>query len=298
MKPLARILAATDLSAPARHAVERGFRIAAAARAEYWVMHAQALDTMDALREWLGDDLTQAKQKLEEQARETLLQQLADPARQHGVTAQPRIVAGTPLATIVEQADALAIDLLVLGARGGDFLRHYLLGSTASRLLRKSRSHPVLIVKQAPREAYRRALIPVDFSPLSVRAIELTRLIAPDADIVLLHAYEAPFEGKLTYAGVDAAVIQHYRDAAREEALRNMRRVAAEAGLAIGDYSPLVVHGDPSQQVIEQEQERDCDLIVMGKHGLNMTEELLLGSVTKHVLAEAQSDVLVVCGTT
>lgn len=297
MKPLARILAATDLSAPARHAVERGFRIAAAANADYCVMHALELDTMDALREWLGEDLTQVKQKIEEQARETLLQQLADPARKHGVTARALIVAGTPLATIVEQADAMATDLLVLGARGGDFLRHYLLGSTASRLLRKSRRHPVLIVKQASHEAYRRALIPVDFSALSVRAIQLARQVASGADIVLLHAYEAPFEGKLAYAGVDAAVIQQYRDAAREEALRNMRRVAAEAGLAIGDYSPLVVHGDPSQQVIEQEQERDCDLIVMGKHGASITEDLLLGSVTKHVLEEAQSDVLVVCGT-
>lgn len=298
MKPLARILAATDLSAPARHAVERGFRIAAAARADYCVMHALELDAMDALRAWLGDDLTNAKQKLEEQARETLLQQLADPARSHGVAAQTLIVAGTPLVRIVEQADALAADLLVLGARGGDFLRHYLLGSTASRLLRKSRRQPVLIVKQAAHEAYRRALIPVDFSPLSVRAIELARQVAPGADIVLLHAYEAPFEGKLTYAGVEEAVIQQYRVAAREEALRNIRRIAMEAGLAIGDYSPLVVHGDPSLRVIEQEQERDCDLIVMGKHGASITEDLLLGSVTKHVLDEAQSDVLVVCGTT
>jgi nucleotide-binding universal stress UspA family protein len=297
MKPLARILAATDLSAPARHAVERGFRIAAAARADYCVMHAQELDTMDALREWLGADLTQVKQKIEEQARATLLQQLADPARKHGVTARALIVAGTPLVAIVEQADAMATDLLVLGARGGDFLRHHLLGSTASRLLHKSRRHPVLIVKQASHEAYRRALIPVDFSALSVRAIQLARQVAPGADIILLHAYEAPFEGKLAYAGVDAAVVQQYRDAAREEALRNMRCVAAEAGLAIGDYSPLVVHGDPSRQVIEQEQERDCDLIVMGKHGASIVEDLLLGSVTKHVLEEAQSDVLVVCGT-
>jgi len=32
----------------------------------------------------------------------------------------------------------------------------------------------------------------------------------------------------------------------------------------------------------------------MGKHGTNVTEELLLGSVTKQVLAESRSDVLVV----
>jgi len=46
------------------------------------------------------------------------------------------------------------------------------------------------------------------------------------------------------------------------------------------------------------EQEYDADLIVIGKHGTNFTEELLLGSVTKHVLAESQGDVLVVAEAT
>jgi nucleotide-binding universal stress UspA family protein len=32
---------------------------------------------------------------------------------------------------------------------------------------------------------------------------------------------------------------------------------------------------------------------VLGKHGQSATEELLLGSVTKHVLAEGRSDVLI-----
>ncbi|MDQ9170713.1 universal stress protein [Oxalobacteraceae bacterium R-40] len=55
-----------------------------------------------------------------------------------------------------------------------------------------------------------------------------------------------------------------------------------------------VVHGDPNQHIIAMEQEYDIDLIVVGKHGTNVTEELLLGSVTKHVLTEAQADVMVI----
>ena len=49
---------------------------------------------------------------------------------------------------------------------------------------------------------------------------------------------------------------------------------------------------DPSLAVVEQEQEADCDLIVIGKHGAGMVEDFLLGSVTKHVLAESVGDVL------
>ena len=34
----------------------------------------------------------------------------------------------------------------------------------------------------------------------------------------------------------------------------------------------------------------------MGKHGTHVTEELLLGSVTKRVLSESEQDMLVVVG--
>ena len=292
MKPIVHILAATDLSAPARHAVERGFHVATATGASYSVLHALELDAMDAMREWLGENLDSVKRQLEDQARETLSQQLHASSR--SVAVEAMVVSGVPLATIIERADALNTDLLVLGAHGGDFLRHLALGSMASRLLRKTLHHPVLVVKQAPHEDYRRLLIPVDFSPLSVHAIRFARKLAPTADIVLLHAFEAPFEGKLAYAGVGDEVMQRYRVGAREDAMRRMRHLAQEAGLEIGDYAPLVVHGDPSQQIVEQEQ--DCDLIVMGKQGMSLTEALLLGSVTKHVLAESQGDVLVICG--
>jgi len=45
---------------------------------------------------------------------------------------------------------------------------------------------------------------------------------------------------------------------------------------------------------MEQEEEQGADLIVIGKHVTGMTEELLLGSFTKHVLVRARADVLVV----
>ena len=55
----------------------------------------------------------------------------------------------------------------------------------------------------------------------------------------------------------------------------------------------MVLHGDPASRIIEQEQELDCDLTAMGKHGESLLEKMLLGSVTKHVLAELQGDLLV-----
>lgn len=59
------------------------------------------------------------------------------------------------------------------------------------------------------------------------------------------------------------------------------------------DWTPCVLNGDASSHIVEQEEEQDCDLTVISKHGQNMMEELLLGSVTKHVLTESAGDVLV-----
>ncbi|MDD5612916.1 MAG: universal stress protein [Gallionella sp.] len=289
------ILVATDLSAPARHAVERAFHLAASTESELSILHVIELDTLDGLREMLGDNVTEVKAALYSDARAHLEQLTRDAAINRGVLAETRLAEGNPLATIAAEADTQAADLVVLGARGESFLRHALLGSTAARLLRKSIWRPVLVVKQTSHEAYRRIVVTVDFSPVSIQVIRLARCWAPNADLVLLHAFELPYEGKLTFAGVDEQVIRRYVTNEGEVRRKRLHELAAVAGLVPKDYSGRVVHGDSAQQIIAMEQEVDADLIVVGKHGAHIAEELLLGSVTKHVLAESQCDVLVIC---
>ncbi|MCY1553183.1 Universal stress protein family protein [compost metagenome] len=126
-----------------------------------------------------------------------------------------------------------------------------------------------------------------------MQAVTVARRVAPHARLVLLNAFQVPFEDKLHYAGVDAATIDHYRVQARAEAVQRVNELAAQAGLKPGQWEACVIEGEASQRIVEQEQERDCDLVVLGKHGQSATEDLLLGSVTKHVLAEGSTDVLV-----
>lgn len=170
MKPLACILAATDPSAAARHAVARAVRNVACTR----------------------------------------------------------LVVGNPLATITAEVDALDASLVVLGARGDSFLHHALPGSTAARLLRKSARHPVLVVKQPPRDAYRSVLVADDFSPVSIQAIRVARQLAPQADMAPLHAFEPPYEGKLAFAGMDEQIVRQYVTTGGETR-RKRQHVPAEA---------------------------------------------------------------------
>jgi nucleotide-binding universal stress UspA family protein len=190
MKPPPRILVATDLSAPGRHAVDRAYRLAAHAKAQLHVVHALELDALDSLRELLGANLTAAKAAIDADARDRL-QQLDTHQGQHfGNAAQMRVISGKPLQVIVSEAEALDADLLVLGARGESYLRHAFLGSTVARVIRKAARCPVLVVKQSPHEAYRNVLVAVDFSPASLLAIHAARRWAPTATLVLVHAFE------------------------------------------------------------------------------------------------------------
>ena len=55
---------------------------------------------------------------------------------------------------------------------------------------------------------------------------------------------------------------------------------------------PLVLHGNPVRRILEQEEEKDCDLIIVGKRQ-NRIQDFFLGSVTRRVLADSQCDVLI-----
>jgi len=294
MKPGETILAATDQSAPARHAVERACLLAAQQGSTLHVVHALELDALDALRELFGANLASARAGLEADARQRLDPVVGEAARAAGIRATARVLSGTPLAVVAREAQALNAGLVVLGARGASFLRHAVLGSTAARLLRTSGRRPVLMVRQAPRGPYRTVLVAVDFSPVSRALIEAARRWAPGASIVLMHAFELPYEALLSRAGIDAQEIARLLSSEMQRRRDRLRDLAADAGLTALDHRALVVHGEPAQRVIALEQECDADLIVLGKHGTHLTEELLLGSITRQVLDGAQGDVLVV----
>ncbi len=288
------IVAATDLSGPARHGVERAAMLAKARPdARCLLFHVVNAGAIDRLRRLLDTDAEAEPLRRLIAGAEAELSQLADQMRaRHGVVMASQAAVGRVLDAIQGTCAAVDADLLVMGARGANFVREFLLGSTTERILRKSRT-PVLAVKQHPHEPYRRLLVPVDFSVHSRPAVELARRIAPDADITLLHAFEVEFESKLQFAGVGDGEIERYRVRAKQQAMADMERLIAGLDVPAERLTRRIVHGPASVRVLEEEQELGADLIVIGKRGQNLIEETLLGSVTKHLLAYSDCDVLV-----
>lgn len=291
MNPLGPILAVTDFSAPARHAADRAARLAHETASALTVMHVLPGGALQELRQWLGPGHA-LEQQLRDDAHRQLQTWASDLLAHKQVLARVHSTSGAVIDEIDREAEAMNAGLLVLGARGAGFLRRLVLGSTSERLLRRS-TRPLLVVRQTPHEAYRRVLVALDFSPWSAHAIALARRVAPQARLLLFTAYQVPFEEKLRFAGVEPATIELYRRQAREQATQRIMALANEHGLARQDWEPCVVEGEASVRILEHEQEHDCDLVVLGKHGRSATEDLLLGSVSKHVLAEGSTDVLV-----
>lgn len=286
------IVAATDLSAPARRAVDRAASLAQAARASLTLVHAVNASMLAELRRWLdtGGDV---ERSILDELRARLQDLATEIAGRHHIKVDERAVSGRPVDEIAKLADEREADLVVTGTLGAGLFRYHLVGSTAERVVKKS-ARPVLMVRQSPHDAYRRVLVPVDFSRWSAPSLEIATTVAPNAHFVLMHCVEVPFEARLRRAGVDGRLIDKYRETARDDARRRLAELAARSGLTDGRWTSLTPTGfDPWMQIVRQEQEQDCDLIAIGKHGRNAVEELLLGSTTNMVIAEGSSDVLV-----
>ena len=291
MPAAAPVLVATDFSPLARHAADRAARIAHETGAPLALVHVMPGDALAALRDWLGAD-TAAERAMRADADAALAALAAELKSTRHVDAAGGCADGPVIDRILAEADARGAGLLVLGARGTGFLRRLVLGTTAERLLRRT-TRPLLVVRQPPHEPYRRALVAVDGSPWSRPALMLARRVAPHARLVLLSVYEVPFGEKLRFAGVDEGTVAGYREQARTAATRAVHELADRCGLRATQWEPCIVEGDASLRIVEQEQQLACDLVVLGKHGRAATVDLLLGSTTKHVLAEGAADVLV-----
>jgi nucleotide-binding universal stress UspA family protein len=216
---------------------------------------------------------------------------LAQAAPSLGTSAAARVAVGDVLEEIVASGSGAA--LLVVGARGLNPLRDALVGTTAEQLLRRCRC-PVLVVRTPAREPYRNVLAAIDLLPGSEHGLAGAARIAPAAKLTAVHAYEVVFEGALQRAGVQTEEIEQHRAQVFQQSLAETRRLSEAATGDADRFLPMVERGDAAALILEREQSLGADLVVISQRTRSAVEALVLGSVTRHVLADAKADVLVV----
>lgn len=297
MEKIQRILVATDFSPRADRAVKRAAELAAGHAAELYLLHVLPLLPFQAFKRLLVDTPLETEQKLYNQA-EAALQKRAAILTRDGIDVKYHVAIGRAHVEINRYAKSHQVDLIVIGDQGETFVQEFLLGTTASKTLRKG-DHPLLIIKQEPKHRYHRILVPVDFSHPSRLALEMALKLLPagmpatETSVYVLHVVE-PLDGRMPQDDSSAETVELYRSRMLAQARHDMEKIIGDCASGDPRVTSVIEVGFPPAVIRVTAKSLETDLIVIGKRGETELDEALFGSVTKHVLYETPSDILVV----
>jgi len=146
-----------------------------------------------------------------------------------------------------------------------------------------------------------RVLLPTDGSDTAEKAIEFAVRLFGETScrVTLLAVVEEPVYSAFWSDGLIAPeVLMPPPEELREELDRRAEEMLAEsaeplraAGLEV---QPKIRFGNTAAEILQEAEEGEYDMIVMGSHGRGMLGGFLLGSVSNRVVHHARCPVLVV----
>lgn len=232
-------------------------------------------------------------EKLDAQAHR-LLRRVADRAAgRHGdLDIAVAVPWGPPAAALVRLSDDAV--RVVVGAPARGRLERILLGSVALPVVAHARCPVAVVPADTVVAPLRRILVAVDGSDTSARAVELAVSLAEasGASVTCVLGWHVEI-----HEGVVVTERSSERWAAVEQRYAALGHqvvdpvAARHPGVGV---DVVVRHGSPSRVVVDTAAELEVDLVVVGSRGRGGFRGLLLGSVSRRVVENAGSVVLVV----
>lgn len=265
--PFGRLVVATDGSSSSEHALGWTRALATGGESRVWLMHVLEHPTPYGLLMPPFGAPASVQSESRREAERVLL--AAD--RMLGL---PRVESvfgyGPPAKEITELARSVKAELVTVGSHGRTGFDRLVLGSVANAVNERSTTN-VLVARTAPPP--HTILAAVDGSPASISAAHLALRLARFFDTPTVLAYVQEEED--------------LRDITPD--LRFLAGMQARTRI-------VVSHGDPGPVIVEEAVTADADLIVMGSRGLGRVRGILLGSVSRDVVARSKATVLVTKG--
>ena len=237
-------------------------------------------DTLTYLRSW-EETVNHAKAKLEH---------VAQGLEGEGYRVVYELLEGVPHQQILEYADRIDADVIVMGTKGLTGLEGLVIGSVTERVVRAAK-HPVLSVREpAPeRPKIERVLISTDLSEAAAAGVELGVSLAETfgAEIHLLYVVELfSYEPEKVEAFIHPEEFQQVSE--------KLKEAMGEVSTAATVHKHVIKGLDVASRIAEFAEEIKADLLVMSTHGRTGLARLLLGSVTEKVLKISPVPVLTI----
>lgn len=141
---------------------------------------------------------------------------------------------------------------------------------------------------------YQHILLCVDLGPQSLyignRAFTLATKF--NAQITCMHTMEPPMAYTLDFAKRDK-IIQKNKKVAQTSLDSYIENIKSKIKVDESKYQTLIAMGSPQNEILRKSHEIECDLIILGSHGIGGYTHLL-GSTAHHVMSHAGCDVLIV----
>jgi nucleotide-binding universal stress UspA family protein len=225
-------------------------------------------------------------------------------AKKYGIELRPgntHAAEGRPFEEICRIAREQKIDLIVAATRGNTGVKHFLLGSTAERIVRYSPC-PVLVVhpkakngkSATPDLMFGKILVPVDFSECSLQGLEYAKALAKQFDSKLVLLNSVAFQYYIMsdeYARYDLPLLMQQAEKASHRQMRDLIEKTDWDGLEVTESLQL---GHAGQQICARAADEHADLIVTSTHGATGFKHILVGSTAEYVVRHATCPVLVV----
>lgn len=287
----AALLVAVDLTPASDRVIRRVALLPLARGARVTLLHV------------VPDDLTVPDQRrAKRDARKALAEEALHLARslRPDVRVVPIVTVGTPAAEIAAQSVEVSAEMIAMGRGGGRALREAFVGSTAERVIRRTRL-PTLVVRLPARGTYRRPALALDLDETASGALaELLKVVPASPPLTVIHAFDPPYR-HLVYPSLSEEDAAEDREHSRRAAARQIGDLVASALAAARvpekdapRWTAHVQHGSARSVVTRAVAKLETDLLVLGTRGHSGAAYVFLGTVAGDVLRAVGCDVLVV----
>jgi nucleotide-binding universal stress UspA family protein len=296
MKPFRTILFAADFSENSKEAFSVACSLAREDKTRLFVLCVADPDWVAEDPVFFGQSKVQFYKQAPDEKRLRMVEQtlLDEYAPDHPIDIQYVAREGEIAEEILEEAQRIGADLIVMGTHGRTGVSWLISGSVATSVLRKAQC-PVLALRSRVHmhrdDGVRVILHPTDFSENSRPALEVARSLARDhgARLVVLHVTPPAIL-------MDGTVAAEIDPSTFHAALEDLRNKLEGPDLKYPVETRLNL-GFDREEILRTAEELGCDLIVMGTHGRTGLGRVLMGSVAESVLPRAACPVIVVKAT-